>query len=192
MDMKKIIISLIAVSILVVFAASSNAELFDRGDGLIYDDDLKITWLQYANYADGTMTWDNAMDWTDSLVFQDYDDWRLPATYISCYDKDCTGSEMGHLFYTEGVTSNAMGLFSDVKSSMYWSSTEYDNISAWRFNFKYGTQGTSDKDQTRYAWAVRDGDSAPPVVPEPVSSILFITGGAVLAVKRHIKKRERT
>ena len=30
---------------------SANAALYDRGNGLIYDDVLDITWLQDANYA---------------------------------------------------------------------------------------------------------------------------------------------
>jgi len=40
--------------LIIVFAAApfSWAILTDRGGGLIYDDDLNITWLQDANYAD--------------------------------------------------------------------------------------------------------------------------------------------
>ena len=97
-----------------VFAHSAKAALQDKGGGLIYDDDLGITWMQYANYADGTMTWDEAVAWADNLVFQGYDDWRLPYTDTLCFGKDCTGSDMGHLYYTEGITSDTMGLFSDV------------------------------------------------------------------------------
>ena len=33
--------------------------------------------------------------------------------------------------------------------------------------------------------------SSPPVFPEPVSSILFVTGGATLAVRRYLKKRKQ-
>jgi hypothetical protein len=33
-----------------------------------------------------------------------------------------------------------------------------------------------------------DGGSNPPVVPEPASSLLFLTGGAVFAYRRYIKK----
>jgi hypothetical protein len=33
-----------------------------------------------------------------------------------------------------------------------------------------------------------DGGDTPPVVPEPVSSVLFITGGAILAITRYLKK----
>ena len=47
----------------VVISSSSHAALYDRGNGLIYDDVLNITWMQDANYAktsgydpDGAMT----------------------------------------------------------------------------------------------------------------------------------------
>ncbi|HDH06220.1 MAG TPA: DUF1566 domain-containing protein [Nitrospirae bacterium] len=174
--MKRATIFFITMLFVLVFAHSAKAALQDKGEGLIYDDDLGITWMQYANYADGTMTWDEAVDWVDGLVFQGYDDWRLPDTDTSCSGKDCTGSDMGHLFYMEGITSDSPGLFTDVKPNIYWSAIEDNLNESWRFNFKYGTQGTSDKSQKRYVWAVRYGESTPPVVPEPISSILFITG----------------
>ena len=53
---------------------SVNAALYDRGNGLIYDDVLDITWLQYANYmqtigydADGRMNWWSAKTRSGSL-----------------------------------------------------------------------------------------------------------------------------
>lgn len=79
----------------------AHAALHDRGGGLIYDDNLNITWLQNANYGagsiydnaepyfgntatDGLMSWQNAVDWTANLSYYDnvrgvtYTDWRLP------------------------------------------------------------------------------------------------------------------
>lgn len=76
-------------------AGGADAALLDRGNGLIYDTVLDVTWLQNANAAagspfddgvsatDGIMTWANAMGWVDGLTYADsagtvYDDWRLP------------------------------------------------------------------------------------------------------------------
>jgi len=63
----------------------AGATLIDRGNGLIYDDVMDITWLPHANYAqtsgfdaDGRMSWAKAVAWADDLVFEGFDDWRLP------------------------------------------------------------------------------------------------------------------
>jgi hypothetical protein len=61
---------------------------------------------------------------------------------------------------------------------------------AWYFYPYFGTQGVDYKGYNGYyALAVRPGDVA--VVPEPISSILFITGGATLAVRRYIKRKKQ-
>lgn len=67
---------------------SAEATLFDRGNGLIYDDVMNITWTQDANLcvslnnciasnALGGMTPSSAMTWADNLVYGGHDDWRL-------------------------------------------------------------------------------------------------------------------
>jgi hypothetical protein len=61
-------LSTLAFTAALGFSGAAGAGLIDRGNGLIYDDVLKITWLQDANYAqtsgynaDGLMNWNAAM-----------------------------------------------------------------------------------------------------------------------------------
>lgn len=82
--MKKIVfISLFLQGL--IMSAVSQATLVDRGGGMVYDDELDVTWLQDANYAktsgydaDGLMNWKAAKVWAGQLVYGGFDDWRLP------------------------------------------------------------------------------------------------------------------
>jgi hypothetical protein len=185
--MKKTIFLLLCITIMMMVSANSEAALIDRGGGLIYDDDLNVTWLQFANYSGITMTWNDAVSWADNLVYQGYSDWRLPVAGL-CTGYNCVTGELGHLFYDEGISSSTPGIFIDVRPYMYWTSTvDSSNPSkAYRFHGGTGYQGVSSKTYKRYAWAVRSGDSIA-AAPEPLSSVLFIIGGGVIAVIKRKK-----
>jgi hypothetical protein len=84
-------------------ATTAQAALIDRGNGLIYDSDQDLTWLQDANYArtsgydvDGRMTWYQAMAWADGLIFGGYDDWRLPTVVVQDDNWSDSGTDCGH------------------------------------------------------------------------------------------------
>ncbi len=97
------------ISLLTLWAGTSQAILIDRGGGLIYDDVLNITWLQDANYAktsghdaDGVMSWESAIEWTNQLTYGGFDDWRLPKTIQP--DGTCSHKYTGDL----GVASRVI------------------------------------------------------------------------------------
>ena len=182
------------------------------GNQLIYDDVLDITWYDYTNSLNtwqNQLDWADAL----SVDFggTTFDDWRLPTTvagpYVPGYDGsttagfNITSSEMGYLFYTElgnngaydtsGVSQPDHGLentgdFQNLFAGLYWSETEYypDPGLAWHFNSNNGIQGFNVQQRLSYSIAVRDGNVTIPVVPEPISSTLFLAGGSMLAFRR--------
>jgi len=213
-----------------VVSSSSHAALYDRGNGLIYDDVLNITWMQDANYAqtsgyaaanavgslnsgstnlqaDGRMGWDAAITWADQLKYGGYGDWRLASSGSSpTIGYNITNSELGHMFYnnlgnTAGNSIYGNVSFSDMAASggaesflnvqgyIYWLGEEYapNTDAAWAFNNYDGYQYNPIKNDSRYSWAVRDGDVS--TVPVPAAASLFGSALAGLLVARRKNKK---
>lgn len=242
--------SVVLLVIGLLLNGQSVAGLIDRGNGLIYDDVLDITWLQDANYAftsgfstdnaigskdglssniqaDGKMGWEAAMDWAGNLVFGGLDDWRLASikplngsvfSYGNNakdgsadfgYNITSTQSELAFmfnvnlglesLFTTDDIQNDnwvlyndeiipGTGLINNLKGYGYWSNTEdlLDTDHAWMFTNLIGNQTETGKNNSFYAWAVRDGDVAgtPYVsVSEPASITLFSLGLLCLSLR---------
>ena len=188
------------------------------GNRLIYDTDFDITWYDYTRTGkwQDQMNWASALSVSGGNLVGVYDDWRLPTTvdgpYVRGYDgtttvgSNITSSEMGHLYYTElgnkgylsttGAYQADYGLrntgdFQHLQLGLYWSGTEYSDGPghAWVFGTYVGNQDFNGEGSSLDAIAVRPGDvAAMPVVPEPISTTLFLVGAATLGLRRFIKK----
>lgn len=185
------------------FSVSAQAALYDRGNGLIYDDVIDVTWLQDANYAqtsgydaDGLMTREESYTWADQLTYAGYADWRLPSVGNSPISGPVPTGELGYMFYGNlgnsigssilrnvGFTDAASGLnhsFDNVNSSVYWYGEVFGAypLHAWIFNTRHGIQGHRNGSASYYSWAVRAGDVSS--VPVPAAAWLF--GSALLGL----------
>ena len=144
-----------------------------------YDDIANLTWLSDANAAGIAMNWADANSWAAGLTVDGVDGWRL-ANSDTCSGYNCTGSEMGNMFYnvlgnTAGSLSNT-GPFSNVQSSAYWMAVEYvpNTSESWFYGMDSGYQAHYDKEGVFYAWAVQSGDIT--AVPVPAAAWLFGSG----------------
>lgn len=80
--MKRIAIAgLIAGGLLAGTVSAANAALYYRGNGLVYDDVLDVTWLQDTQLlgVGNRPGFDEANDWAANLVYMGYENWRLPS-----------------------------------------------------------------------------------------------------------------
>jgi len=194
---------------------TAQAELFNRGGGMIYDSDLDVTWLQDWNQAktsnydsDGFMTWSQANNWAEQLDFGGHTDWRLPNRYIpnmtQCNGSGCSG-ELYHLWIDElgnpGGSLNVdqrnkgefLNLYLAQNPQKYWSSTEgeWSSSHAYYFAFLPGWYGSTAKTIEQGAVAVRSGDVLQPV-PEPTTLLLSLLGvaGLLFIRKPHVSPTE--
>jgi hypothetical protein len=160
--------------------------LIDRGNGLLYDVERNITWLQDANYAksvgrsaDGQMNWTAAKAWIAGLSYRGITGWRLP----DARGADSSGpregennadGEIGHLFLVAAkrMSPPDLKLKNFESNSIYWYRNEASAEDAFAFKMLGMKQGRLTKDpwggdmpiplaDKVLAWPVHDGDVAP-------------------------------
>lgn len=162
---------------------------------------------------DGLMTWTGALFWAERLNINGVTGWRLP-NVVDTGRKGCVGdfgitdcgynvnqgtSEMAMMYSSilgnkgaydaSGRFQSDFGLknsspFSNIQSYKYWYGVQSFNDSGWSFDMGSGFQSDFLKNEFFYAWAVRSGDVAAAVVPEPQTYALALAGLAVLALVR--------
>ena len=195
---------------LAVVSFSANSALVERLGGLAYYDDVAdLTWLADADYAytsgyhpDGRFSWGSANSWAAGLDVAGVTGWRLGVTLSSdpgCDNNsagyatgyNCTGSEMGNLFYN--VLGNTAGTLSYTGPFIniqpwYWTATEPDSPdgSASIFGMGTGFQWGADKDDHLSSWAVHDGD----VNAVPIPAALWLFGSGIIGLIGIAKRKK--
>lgn len=186
----------------------ADADLIDRGGGLIFDTRLNITWLANANLGagssfddgpgDGRMTARAALAWADDLVYGGFSDWRLPTAQLAGdvpelyfqfeINFDCV------VFPDRCISYHEVELFTNVQPWWYWTGAEEFGRPV-AYDFRSPNEASWDEEYAYfYAWAVRDGDVATSV-PEPGTlSLLGVSLAALygLGRKRRRSMREMT
>jgi len=117
----------------------------DNGDGTVTDNVTGLMWMQDDD--DISRTWQDAINYCDSLTHAGYSDWRLPDYYELSYltDKSRPFPAIDPVFSS--------------RSSSYWTSSPYAGNSggAWGVGFGYGDAYGGNKDGTYYVRCVRSG-----------------------------------
>ena len=207
--MNTYLLRLVACLFLCVSLNSFGA-LYDRGNGLIYDNVLGITWLQDINYrytssGVGGKSFHNAKEWTENLNYGGFDDWRLPRVnaedlwsindsnseigYMSSINLNNTSTLINLSFIdstsgeTRSFASGAGNLFHLLGGDHFLSSVnniQWHKISGNHIEGYWGNSG--------YAWAVHDGDIGASPVPLPAGIYLFLSGLVGLGLMRGRRK----
>jgi hypothetical protein len=122
--------------------------LVDNGDGTVTDTVSGLMWQQDESR---TMSWEEALDYCETLELAGYDDWRLPNRneLQSIVDDETYNPSIDTLFFPGAMTFS------------YWSSTTLNPAiipgQAWSVSFIYGTLEYSSKDSHVLVRAVRGG-----------------------------------
>jgi len=160
---------------LMVSVRGADAALVAAANGdAVYDTARNVTWLANANLAatqkfgvpdinpDGSMSWTTAQKWIAAMNAAHYlgtSQWSMPATKLpddhcsqnpksASFGFDCTGSELGDLYYnalggvkgsTINLTHNASyTLSNNFQPYLYWSSTLWTRVPNSAFSFSFG------------------------------------------------------
>jgi len=104
----------------------ANAGLIDRGNGMIYDDVLDVTWMQdaayhvtsgYSPHYGAMNTWDYATTYVEQLSFGGFDDWRMAKYDFN--DSSCWENGTSSVYYGCEGTNNELGYMFHVNMGLH-------------------------------------------------------------------------
>ena len=103
---------------MILVVGRAQATLFDRGNGLVYDDFDNLSWTKNAAIS-GLNDWASQKVFADSLVLVGFDDFILATL------SDLEGLYLQLPGPDGSNKTGAQGPFTDIQST-YWSRTEVD------------------------------------------------------------------
>lgn len=141
---------------------------FERNATLevVYDDQNNLTWQDNEIVATQALAWSDAIDYCETLVFAQSDDWRLPNVnaYNTITDRNRYGPAINTAF-DNTVALESLGL--------YWTSTGYgDESSKWFVSSNSGSMGMHGSSNLNYARCVRTGE----IIPLPNTAPIAYAG----------------
>jgi hypothetical protein len=136
-------------------SAFSNA-----GNGIIHDNRYGVDWTQ-TPYPD-SLTWEDALQYADTLQLAGYSDWRLPNI------KECQSI----IDITRSQPAVDISLFPNIGSQHYWSSTSLPNqtTKAWYLDTHNGLTTYQSKTSRLSVILVRTHIDAPNLTLSPMKS----------------------
>ena len=163
----------------------NSVRYFKSADALVYDSLTNLIW-QKTPYTD-TLTWEQALQYADTLTQAGYSDWRLPNI------KEVQSLQDNSVI-NPALNTNFFNVFGRKK---FWSSTTLSNKSnsAWYFDTQFGITTYQVKTSRLNTWVVRGGlnstgvqvDVNYPLIlnisPNPCKDILVINFNAKAKVQ---------
>jgi hypothetical protein len=122
------------------------------GTGNCVTDNLTgLMWTRNADLPAGTRTWQQALDYANTLSLCGFTDWRLS-------NHKELRSLINHNSANNATTLNGLG-FNSVQANYYWSSSSYAGspASAWIVVMSDGFVNAGAKTNSYYVWPVRAG-----------------------------------
>lgn len=163
----------------------NSVRYFKSADALVYDSLTNLIW-QKTPYTD-TLTWEQALQYADTLTQAGYSDWRLPNI------KELQSLQDNSVI-NPALNTNYFNVFGRKK---FWSSTTLSNKSnsAWYFDAQFGITTYQVKTSRLNTWVVRGGinstglqvDVNYPLIlnisPNPCKDVLLINFNAKAKVQ---------
>ena len=145
---------------------SFQSQFYDPGTGVITDSLTGLMWMKSA-YID-SLSWEDALNFSDTLSLAGYSDWRLPNVkeLESLNDETKKGPSLNPVFHSANMNSS------------YWSSTSLPNqpLKAWYMETDFGVVTYANKTARHEVRCVRSGGvilDVESVVSKSNSDVIF-------------------